>query len=179
MTAAMDRHELAQRVYRTSHITGTFTLRSGQTSTEYFDKYLFESEPELLGEVADHMSKLIPADTEVLAGLEMGGIPIATALSLRTGLPVAFVKKKAKNYGTMKLAEGTNVRDRQVCIVEDVTTTGGQIVLSASDLRRLGARIHSVLCVVERDAKSEDNLRREGLNLLALFRMNELELPAL
>jgi orotate phosphoribosyltransferase len=105
----LEKTELAQRIYKAAHLTGTFTLRSGQVSSEYFDKYLFEADPALLREIASLMTKNIPADTDILAGLEMGGIPIATALSLQTGIAGAFVRKKAKDYGTCKLAEGTDV----------------------------------------------------------------------
>ncbi len=170
----MIKRDLARQVYRVSHITGTFTLRSGQTSNEYFDKYLFESDPALLAEIANHLSQMVPKDTEVLAGLEMGGIPIATALSLRTGLPAAFVRKKAKEYGTKKFAEGAEVQGKRVCIIEDVVTTGGQIILSARDLRNLGARVQKVTCVIQRDAGSRDILAKEGLELSALFTMDEL-----
>ena len=170
----MDRNELAKKIFKTSHLEGTFKLRSGQTSNEYFDKYLFESEPELLMEIGNQLSKLIPEGTEILAGLEMGGIPIATALSIQTGIPAVFVRKKAKEYGTCKLAEGVNIQDKKVCIVEDVVTTGGQIILSANDLKELGAQLKYVLCVIERDEKSRDNLKKEGLELLSLFTMEEL-----
>lgn len=170
----MDRKELARKIYQTSHLTGSFKLRSGQMSNEYFDKYLFEADPKLLAEIASHMAKLVPAGTEVLAGLEMGGIPLATALSLKTGLPAAFVRKQAKEYGTAKLAEGAEVRDKQVCIIEDVVTTGGQIVLSAKDLKKIGARTKYVLCVIERDKKSKEILAKEGLELRPLFTMEEL-----
>src|SRR3972149_3310485 len=105
----MTRKELAKKIYQASHLTGTFKLRSGQISNEYFDKYLFESDPALLKEIANGMAKLIPEGTEVLAGLEMGGIPLATALSLKTGLPATSVRKQAKDYGTAKLAEGAEV----------------------------------------------------------------------
>lgn len=169
------RSELAKKIYQVSHLTGSFRLRSGTISGEYFDKYLFESDPGLLAEIAEHMSGLIPAGTEILAGLEMGGIPVATALSLRTGLPAVFVRKKAKEYGTMKFAEGISVADKKVCIIEDVVTTGGQIVLSAGDLKQLGARTKYVVCVIERDAKSRDNLQKEGLELISLFTMSELQ----
>ena len=74
---------------------GTFTLRSGQTSTEYFDKYLFESDPALLARVAGHMAALIPPDTELLGGLELGGVPLASVLSQVTGIPALFVRKQA------------------------------------------------------------------------------------
>jgi orotate phosphoribosyltransferase len=171
----MDRRELAERIYRVSHLSGAFVLRSGQTSREYFDKYLFESDPHLLAEIADHLSDMIPDGTQMLAGLEMGGIPIATTLSLRTGIPVVFMRKKAKEYGTRKCAEGSDVMGKQVCIIEDVVTTGGQIVLSARDLRSLGAEVRHVLCVIERDPRSEDNLAKEELELSALFSMADLE----
>jgi orotate phosphoribosyltransferase len=171
----MDRNELAGKIYSVSHLTGNFKLRSGQISSEYFDKYLFESDPGLLAEIGTYLSKLIPEETEVLAGLEMGGIPIATILSARTNLPVIFVRKKAKDYGTCKLAEGIDVQNKKVCVIEDVVTTGGQIILSTNDLRQLGARIEYVLCVIERDKKGRDNLKKEGLELLSLFTMDELK----
>ncbi|MFC2015172.1 orotate phosphoribosyltransferase, partial [Chloroflexota bacterium] len=136
---------------------------------------LFESDPALLAEIADQMMGMIPKGTEILAGLEMGGIPVATALSIKTGLPAIFVRKKAKEYGTCKFAEGLDIAEKQVCVIEDVVTTGGQIIMSTNDLRQLGADIKSVLCVIERDIKGRENLKNEGLELLPLFTMEELK----
>lgn len=172
----MNREQLAKEIYETSHLTGTFLLRSGQTSNEYFDKYLFEAEPVLLAEIAAGMEALVPADTQVLAGLEMGGIPVATALSLNTGLRACFVRKKAKEYGTCKLAEGAEVKGRRVCIVEDVVTTGGAILDAVIELRKAGAVVEHVLCVIERDIKGRANLGAVGLALHPLFTMEELKL---
>ena len=109
----MDRKELAARTYNISHLTGNFTLRSGQVSSEYFDKYLFESDPVLLTDIASEMAKLVPEGTEILAGLEMGAIPVATAISIKTGIPAVFVRKKAKEYGSSKKieAEVTSTED--------------------------------------------------------------------
>ena len=95
---------LAAAVRDASHLTGEFTLRSGTTATDYFDKYQFEARPDLLAAVAEALVPLVPKDIEVLAGLELGGIPIVTALSLHTGLPAAFVRKQAKTYGTARPA---------------------------------------------------------------------------
>ncbi|WNR46893.1 orotate phosphoribosyltransferase [Paenibacillus roseipurpureus] len=170
----MDRIILANEIYKTAHLTGTFKLRSGKVSNDYFDKYLFESNPVLLNEIAEHLSKLIPTGTEILAGLEMGGIPIATALSLKTGIPVTFVRKKAKEYGTCKLAEGIEIQAKNVCIIEDVVTTGGQILLSADDLKEYGAIVKNVVCVIEREQQGRDNLENSGLSFLSLFKMEEL-----
>jgi len=102
----MDRTRLARDIYRASHLTGRFVLRSGAVSDEYFDKYLFESDPRLLAAIGDALAPLVPEGTEALAGLETGGIPLAVILSQRTGLPALFVRKEAKTYGTCKLAEG-------------------------------------------------------------------------
>ncbi len=173
--ATQTRTELAAAIYNTAHITGTFLLRSGATSHEYFDKYLFEAQPALLASIAEHLSALIPSDTEVLAGLELGGVPIATALSLHTGIPAAFVRKKAKDYGTCKIAEGAELQGKRVLIIEDVVTSGGQVVLSAQDIRERGATIIGALCVIDREAGGRAALEAIDINLHPLFSMTELK----
>src|SRR5277367_3344085 len=135
----MSNDTLAKRIYDTAHITGEFTLRSGTKSNEYFDKYLFEADPKLLKDIAAAMVPLVPPGADALAGLEMGGIPIATMLSQLTGLPLLFVRKKAKEYGTCKIAEGGTVKDRKLLIVEDVVTSGGAILDAARALVEEGA----------------------------------------
>lgn len=171
----MTKEELALKIYKVSHLSGQFKLRSGQTSQEYFDKYRFEAQPDLLREIAKQMAFLIPKETEVLAGLEMGGIPIATALSLETGLPCLFVRKKAKDYGTCRFAEGLEAAGRQVCIIEDVITTGGQVILSAQDLIKIEAKIVGVLCVIHRGNGFEPKLAEAGLKMQALLTANDLK----
>lgn len=171
----MEKKEVARRIYNVSHITGEFKLRSGQISNEYFDKYLFEAEPELLVEIAKIMKSLIPSVTEIIAGLEMGGIPVVTALSIESGLKSAFVRKKAKEYGTCKLAEGIDVNGKNVCVIEDVVTTGGQIIESVKELRQRGAIIDTVLCVILRDEKAIEILANEGLRIIPAFTMEYIK----
>lgn len=161
--------DLARRVADRCRLTGTFTLRSGQTATTYFDKYLFEGDPAVLRAVAQQMAPLVPAGTEVLAGLELGGVPVATALSLATGLPAAFVRKAPKSYGTAKLAEGTEIAGKQVLVVEDVITTGGQVVVSTGDLRQRGAHVTDVLCVIDRSGGDHAKLDAVSLRVRGLF----------
>jgi len=167
--------DLARRVRDCSRLTGRFALRSGRTADEYFDKYQFEADPALLGELAAAMVPLIPEGTEVLAGLEMGGIAVVTALGQRTGLPCAFVRKAAKSYGTARLAEGAEVNRRQVLVVEDVVTSGGQIAISVGQLRELGARIDHALCVIDRQEGGAEALTRDEIRLHALLRREELD----
>ena len=174
----MNRVELAKRVYNISHITGEFKLRSGQISNEYFDKYLFEGQPENLMAIVEQMLPLIPEGVEALAGLEMGGLPIVTMLSQVSSIPALFVRKKTKEYGTCKLAEGGGIAGKWLLIVEDVGTSGGQIVLSANDLRERGAIVEEIVCVIDREAGGTDNLKKQGLFLKPLFTMSDLEIMA-
>lgn len=169
------RHILAKQIYTTSNIHGHFVLRSGITSTEYFDKYLFESGPQLLREIAEAMCALIPGGVDALAGLELGGVPIATMISQLTGLPTLFVRKQAKTYGTCKLAEGGEIAGRNLVIVEDVVTSGGQIIESARELRALGANIIRVVCVIDREQGGAANLQAQGLEFFPLLTMSEIK----
>lgn len=171
----MDKQNLARKIYDISYLTGEFKLRSGQTSKEYFDKYRFESRPELLREIAKALVPKLPRNIDALAGLEMGGIPIATALSLETGLPCVFVRKEPKSYGTCRFAEGLEIKGKKLCVIEDVVTTGGQVVISTKDLRNDGALIEDVMCVIYRGPENENPLSEAGLRLHALFTMQELK----
>lgn len=171
----MDKHQLAQEVFKVSHITGHFLLRSGRTSTEYFDKYQFSSRPHLLAAISQEMLKLLPQDFDFLGAMEMGGIPLATALSLQTGKPIVFIRKEAKEYGTCKFAEGADIKNKKICIIEDVITTGGQVVISTEMLRKEGAIIENVLCVIDRSEGKIEDLTQAGLHLKSVFTMSELK----
>ncbi len=144
-------------------------------SSEYFDKYLFESQPALLARVAAQMERLLPADTELLGGLELGGIPIATMVSARTGLPALFVRKKAKEYGTCKLAEGPDVAGRRVTLVEDVITTGGAVRDATRALRDAGAVVEVVVCAIDRSPAGENPLADVGLEVRPVLTKADLD----
>ncbi|NUM58928.1 MAG: orotate phosphoribosyltransferase [Bdellovibrionaceae bacterium] len=162
-------------MFSACYLKGTFKLRSGQISNEYFDKYRFESQPELLRSVAFHLKSQLPSDTQALAGLEMGGIPIATALSLETGLPVVFVRKTPKEYGTCLFAEGIDIQNKKLCVIEDVITTGGQVLISTEDLRKSGAIIDTVLCAILRGDKNNPQFKNANLTIKSLFSADELK----
>src|SRR2546422_6500363 len=171
----MNRSDLASAVAKISRLSGEFRLRSGATATEYFDKYRFEADPALLRAIADSLVTLVPSATDALAGLELGGVPLATALSLRTGLPAIFVRKRPKEYGTCRLAEGGDIAGRRLLVVEDVVTSGGQVLASCEDLRKLGATVDHAICVIDREAGGADALRTAGVELRALLLKSDLE----
>jgi orotate phosphoribosyltransferase len=170
-----ERNELAKKIFNCSHLTGEFLLRSGVISTEYFDKYLFESDPILLKSIAGQLSEILPKDYDLLAGLEIGGIPLAAALSLEIGKKFVLVRKKAKDYGTCKLAEGPDIAGKKLLIIEDVVTSGGQIILSVNDLRSKGAEVTHAMCVIDREAGGVESLAKNGITLIPLFKMSELK----
>ena len=174
----MTRGELAQRIYEISNLSGQFTLRSGAVANRYFDKFRFEADPVLLKEIARAMVPLVPAGVEVLGGLEMGGIPLVTALSFETGIPALFVRKAPKAHGTCKLAEGGDVEGKRLLVVEDVVTSGGQILMSTADLRALGAEIETAVSVIDRESGGREKLAEAGIALRELYRMSELERAA-
>lgn len=122
---------------------------------------------------------MIPSDTEYLAGLEMGAIPIATALSMASGIPAIFVRKKAKEYGTCQFAEGAEINNKRLLVIEDVVTSGGQLITSTEDLRKAGAHIDHALCVILREPKAASILLENKIKLNALFTMDELKNSAL
>jgi len=173
-SSGASRNKLAQTLLRTCLLKGKFQLRSGQVASEYFDKYRFESDPNILQMVADAMRPLVPTDAQVLAGLELGGVPLAIALSGATGIPARFVRKTAKSYGTCEVVEGGNIAGKKLVIIEDVVTSGGQVLESAVELRKAGAEILSVLCVVDREAGGAVSLAAAGLELRSLFTFSEL-----
>jgi orotate phosphoribosyltransferase len=167
--------ELAADIDAICRLTGEFTLRSGQVSNEYFDKYLFEADPLLLARVVREMAQLLPGETELLGGLEMGGIPIATALSGMLGMPALFVRKEAKTYGTCKLAEGPAYDGRRVTLIEDVITTGGAVRDATNALRAGGAIVDTVVCAIDRSPGDANPLADAGLTVRAVLTKADLD----
>lgn len=166
---------LPRQIFDRAHLEGEFRLRSGAVSSEYFDKYRFESDPRLLHQIAERLCALVPDTAQAIAGLELGGIPLATAMSQLCGLPTLFVRKEPKTYGTCRLAEGDEIAGRRLVIIEDVVTSGGQIIDSCRRLRELGARIETAICVIDRGTGGRENLAGASLELRALFSMRELQ----
>ena len=166
---------LAADIDACCRLTGEFTLRSGQVSHEYFDKYLFEADPTLIARMAREMIQLVPPHTELLGGLELGGIPLVTAVSGILGTPALFVRKEAKVYGTCKLAEGPSYDGRRVTLVEDVITTGGAVRDATRALREGGAIVDVVVCAIDRSPADENPLADVGLEVRSVLTKADLD----
>lgn len=170
----MERIELARQLKATSVLFGQYRLRSGKINQLYIDKYRFESDPTLLNAVAHELEKLLPKSFDKLAGLELGGIPLATALSLRTGKKCLYVRKIPKTYGTCNMVEGGFIPGEVVTVIEDVITTAGQVCTSIERMRQLGLVVPNVVCVIDRQHGGKDNLEKTGCSLSSVFSLDEL-----
>lgn len=180
-TDAIDLPMLAKAIAEIALLRGTFTLRSGRTSSFYLDKYLFSTRPEILQDLgilfAQRLFKMEQAAKirfHRLAGAELGGIPLVTAASLRTGLPCIFVRNKKKDYGTSKLVEGVLKRGDMVVLIEDVATTGGQALEAIQSIRELGAYVPAVIATIDRQEGARENIEKSGIRFEALFTKADL-----
>lgn len=177
----MTRTDLASAIANAALLRGTFTLRSGRTSSYYLDKYLFSTRPEILAPLAQLFAERVGAvearlgvRADRLAGAELGGIPLVTAAALTTGRPAVLVRAKKKEYGTSKQVEGALSAGERVILLEDVATTGGQALEAVEVLRGLGADVPAVIAAIDREEGARANVERAGVVFEALFTKAEL-----
>ena len=173
--------QLARLIADASLLRGTFTLRSGRTSSFYLDKYLFSTRPDVLRELADLFAESIEAMERAagepatrLAGAELGGIPLVTAASLKTGKPCLFVRNAKKDYGTAKQLEGRLDKGDSVILLEDVATTAGQALEAVKVLKDLGANVLGVIATIDRQEGAAENMAKAGIRFEALFTKRDL-----
>ena len=165
----MDLKQLGREIIETSYKEGEFTLSSGRSSTYIFDKYAFETRPKLLDAIAEGMAKMLDSDVSRIAGMELGGVPLATALSLKTGLPFVIVRKGKKGYGIDRAIEGDLIAEDRVVIVEDIATTCAQALLAAEAVEAAGAKVSSILYVVDREEGAREGIESRGYRFESLF----------
>lgn len=171
----MSDNEIADLIQKVGAIKkGKFKLSNGSLTDYYIDKYVFETHPDVLGKIADQIAeRLAGSDIDVIAGPELGAVPLVTAVSLRTGIPSAYIRKGQKHYGTQARIEGDITKGSRVAIVEDVTTTGGTILETADLVEDIGGLPERLIVVVDRNADAVENIDNAGYNLEYLARVGE------
>ncbi len=174
----MTQDSLAQAVADAALLTGSFTLRSGRTSSYYLDKYRFTCRPDILKQLGQRIADHAAGWADLLAGPELGGVPLAAAGSLASGLPVVLIRNARKDYGTAKQIEGHqggNVQGQRILITEDIATSGGQALEAATLLRdQLGAAEVRVLVVVDRQEGAREAIESAGFNFHAILTKADL-----
>ena len=170
----MDRAELARRIREAAYLEGDFTLRSGRKSKYYLDKYLFETQPDILRALAEMFAERVTASTTLIAGAELGGVALAAATSLACGKPFVIIRNAKKGYGTDKPFEGKLAEQDRVLLVEDIATTGGQVLGAAKLIHSLGAVVERIVAVIDRQEGARENIEGEGFVFESLFRKEDL-----
>src|SRR5437773_9481941 len=173
---ASELRELGRAQVRASYLRGDFVLRSGKKSNRYFDKFLFETEPDLLKRLGSHLAELVPKETQRLAAPELGAVLLGGAVSMETGLPLLLVRKEPKGYGTSKQIEGRFETGDRVTVIEDVVTTGGDSLRSVQALRDAGLDVSQLVVVLDRAEGGEENIHEARISYSPLFRIQDLEL---
>jgi orotate phosphoribosyltransferase len=149
-----------------SELHGEFVLSSGATSTVYFDKFRFLTQPDLLRDVAHAVAGLLAPGTELLGAPEGAAMLLVAAVSLETGLPVSVVRKQAKAYGTKAQVEGLVPAGAVTTLLEDVSTTGHQVQRAAEVLAEAGATVARIVLAIDRGGA--DHLRASGYEVEAV-----------
>ena len=167
--------ELADALRRAALLEGEFTLRSGRKSRYYLDKYLFETDPELLRALAQRFARFVTPDVQRLAGPELGGVALAAAVALETRRPFVIVRNSKKaDYGTGKLIEGRFNPGERVLVLEDVATSGGQALEAVRTLGAHRLETAAVVAVIDRLEGARENLTAANVRFEALFTTRDL-----
>jgi len=171
----MTNAELAQALRQAALLEGDFTLRSGRKSKYYLDKYLFETQPALLRELARRFAPFVTPEVQRIAGAELGAIALACATALETGRPFVIVRNAKKaGYGTGKLIEGRLERGERVLLVEDIATSGGQAVEAIQTLRAAGAVVNDIVVTIDRQEGARAAIEAADVRFHALFTSQDL-----
>ena len=170
----MTKEQLAKRISDLALLRGEFTLRSGRKSNYYLDKYRFETQPDVLKALGKMLAERVTPDIDRLAGPELGAVALAAAAAMESGKPFVLVRNRKKHYGTSKQIEGVLNKGEKVLIIEDVLTTGGQVLESVASLREMGATVERIVAIIDRMEGARENIEGAGLKFEALFTTKDL-----
>jgi orotate phosphoribosyltransferase len=168
------RNELIRRIKETAYLEGDFILRSGKKSKYYLDKYLFETKPEILKALGEEFAKYVTPDVTLIAGAELGGVALAAATAMATGKNWVIIRNSKKGYGTGKLVEGVLKAGDVVLLVEDIATTGGQVLEAAKIITDAGAKVKKIVAVIDRKQGAGENITQAGYKFESIITKDDL-----
>jgi len=170
----MTREQLFKRIKETAYLEGDFTLRSGKKSKYYLDKYLFETCPDILRALAVEFARFVTDDVTLIAGAELGGVALAAVTAMETDKNWIIVRNSKKDYGTSKMIEGLLKAGDVVLLVEDIATTGGQVIEAAKIITDAGATVKKIVCVIDRKQGAEENITDAGYDFDSIMTKDDL-----
>jgi orotate phosphoribosyltransferase len=152
---------------------GKFVLTSGAVSNYYIDIKKASTKPKVLKKIAETISEYAEG-YDVLAGMELGAVPLLVATSLKTGIPYSIIRKEKREHGTESQIEGEKVTNKKVLVIEDVTTSGGSVVKTLKILRQNHAKVDEVVVVVDRESGAEKKVHDLDANLIPLISVSDI-----
>lgn len=170
----MTREELIARIKETAYLEGDFLLRSGKRSKYYLDKYLFETCPDILKALGQAFAKYITEDVTLIVGAELGGVALAASTAIASNKNWIIVRNSKKGYGISKMVEGVLKADDVVLLVEDIATTGGQVIEAAKIITQAGATVKKIVCVIDRKQGAEENITAAGFTFDSILTKDDL-----
>jgi len=169
--------ELGPALIEHGYLEGDFVLRSGKRSSFYFDKFRFETQPDVLEALGRRLSAAVEEhepEAVRLACPVLGAVVLAASASIASRLPFVIVRDEPKEYGTANRIEGAFEAGERVCLIEDVVTSGGALSQAVGALREAGLECRTAVCVVDREEGGVDALARVGVRLHPLYRASSL-----
>lgn len=170
----MTREELIKRIKQTAYLEGDFVLRSGKRSKYYLDKYLFETCPDILKALGEEFARYVSDDVTLIGGAELGGVALAAAAAMESGKNWVIIRNSKKGYGTGKLVEGVLKAGDIVLLVEDIATTGGQVLEAAKVITEAGATVKKIVCVIDRKQGARENIIQAGYKFESILTKDDL-----
>lgn len=154
---------------------GRFTLKSGIESPFYVDLRPLASDPKILKKLANYLLEMLPLDNfDIICGVPYAALPMATAMSLESYLPLIIKRKEAKAYGTKKLIEGIYEKGQNCLLVEDVITSGKSLVETIEEVENEGIKISDIVVVLDRQQGGKEKLEAKGYTVHSLFNISEV-----
>jgi len=170
----MDKNDLIQLLKECEAIQfGRFVLTSGAVSDYYIDIKKASTNPNILKKIAELMAEYTE-DYDILAGMELGAVPLVVALSLETNIPYVIVRKERREHGTSKQIEGVEINGKRILIIEDVTTSGGSVVKTIKIIRENKGIVDEVISIVDRESGAEEKLRNVDVSFIPLISISDI-----
>lgn len=170
----MDKEELIHSLRECGAIQfGRFVLTSGAVSDYYIDIKKASTNPETLKKIVEAMAEYTEG-YDLLAGMELGAVPLVVALSLETNIPYVIVRKEKREHGAGKQIEGGEVKGKKVLVIEDVTTSGGSVVKTIKIIRENQGIVDEVLAVVDRESGAEEKLQGLDTSFIPLLSVSDI-----
>jgi len=157
---------------------GDYILASGKRSPYYIDLRQTISSPITMDWIANSLTRIIINEIgrdriDKILGVPTAGIPFATVVSQKLGLPLIYYRQARKEHGVRKKIEGILERNDRVLIVDDLITTGESVIEGSEVIRDQGGVVNELVVLLDREQGGQENLRASRIEPHVLFKISD------